>query len=205
VDKRRLMWALDVALVVAMLQMIWGMDYISTYGRTTLSLFWDSRTTIFRTGASVLWLAVTWLGMYKSWDRAKRVSPAAVALGAALMVLVLALPWFTKLICWNVRKRVIQEVYGTVMLCVTAVTWNLQRALERANPDAPVCVEASKAYRRMLAAAFAVQATGLVASMSVLRQATWYAAAVSGLVVLALWLAALVREGRGPSNGGETA
>ena len=184
--KERLVLALDVALVLAMLQMLLGLN---NPWMTTLAGFWEIRSQIFRTGASVLWLAVIWVCSYRSWDEAERVSPMGVLLGAAQAVLVLALPYFNQLIVNHKIARMYQQLYGALMLAMTAVLWLFQLALEKANGDAPACVEASGRFRRALAAAFCIHGLGIAASGTVLRQATWYAAVAAGLCVFTMGFA----------------
>ena len=184
-DKRRLLTAIDLAMVLTVFMLI--RDNIGIPYPRSIEKFWEMRREIFRTGAAVLWLVALWLNLYAAWDGAARVSKAALAWGAALVVCVLSTHYFTRLIIESYKARLSQALYGISMLITAAVSCMLQKALEAANPDCPECVAASVGYRRALTVAFDLLALGLAVSFVRFRAAAWYAVVAASVWLILTW------------------
>ncbi|MBR1820933.1 MAG: hypothetical protein IJ769_04845 [Clostridia bacterium] len=184
--KERLTRVLDVAMVVAILWMLW--DNVSIPYERTLAGFWSIHNEIFRTGASIFWLAALWLGGYRAWDRAERASRWTVLASLGLLLGILTTPYFTRLIIRSYNARLSQIVYGGCMIWTALCSFLLFLSLGRANADVPECVDAAASHRRALIGALCILAAGLTLAVVRFRQAMWYAVAVAALYLLIMWL-----------------
>lgn len=182
-DKRRLTWMLDVVFAVAM---IWATREIGLPYERTLQGFWSIHRELIRTASSLLWMASLWLGLYRPFDRAARVDRWTVLCGAGLMLLALPLHYFTTLSIFSYKAKLSQILYGGYMLLTLAMDYLLHLALERANGDAPECVQAARNHRKALAIAFGIVALGLVVSVVKFRQGAWYSVVVASVVMIVM-------------------
>ena len=183
-DKNRLTRVLDIAFVVVAFCAI---DHQLYYpGTRDFAGIWECRHELFRVGVLLLWLAALWIGAYRPWDAAKRVNPAAVMLGAALMLCVAGDYYFTGFIIVSTVARFTQLLYGGWLMLNCAVAYALQWALVKANADVPEFLAASRVWRRRLAVAFALLAAGEIVCALWMANAARYFACLAALCLLGL-------------------
>lgn len=185
-DKKRLTILLDVMIALVMVWMVQNDLFVPA--ERSLAGFMENnvRRGFQRAGASELWLIAIWLGMYRPWDRAIRISSAVAALGAGLALCVLGTGFFTSLIINSYIARFSQMVYGGWMLLTLVVCWFMQLALERVNADAPGCVAASRRWRRALSVAIGLLCAGMAVCAIRYTQAMWYSVGAAALAMLAM-------------------
>ena len=181
-DAKRFGRMLDIMIAIALFQIVH--ENIGIPYPRTLGALWRMHREIFRAGTSVLWLTALWLGQYRVGSEAKRLPPAALPWGAALMLCILATPWFTQLIVQSTQARLSQALYGAFMMTTLAAGWLLRRAMERGGALPEDCAAASARYRRAQAVAFGLLAAGLAISQLRYRPAMYNAVAAASLWLL---------------------
>ena len=192
--KQRLAILMDVALVAALMKLI--SDYHFPWSQT-LENYWALRSEYIRGGVSVVWLVALWLGLYRPWDRAERVSPPVVLLGVARVLCTLMTVSVTFLIINHRKSWLSQSIYGAVALASVAVDYLLLLCLERANADVPGCAEVSRRWRGVLMGAFIILAAGLALTNIKYRRAMWISTSMAAVYLLAFWIAGWVDKDKG--------
>ena len=183
-DKGRLTRMLDILFALAMFQLVFA-NFGIPYPRT-FEGFWRLHSEVFRAGASLLWLLGLWLGGYRAWDRAAKVTHGTVLAGAGLILCVLLTPYLTQLIIISYIALVSQLLYGGCMLLAVLFRWLMFRSLMKANANDAECVQAASAHGRVLFGAAGILAVGMVITIVRFRQAMWYSVSVSALYLLAM-------------------
>ena len=179
-DKRRLTRMLDILFALAMFQLVFA-NFGIPYPRT-FEGFWRLHREVFRASASVLWLLGLWLGGYRAWDGAGKLTRGALLSGAVLMLCVLVTPYLTQLIIISYKALVSQLVYGGCMLLSAAFSWLLFWRLGRANDGDAACRD----HCRALLPAVAILAVGMILCIVKYRQAMWYSVAIAGVYLLVM-------------------
>ena len=187
-SKRSLMRLLDVALALALFQVLNNLD--TPYPRT-LGGLWNMHRDIFRTATSMLWLVMLWLSLYPVRDRAERVSRLTATAGAALCVSVLAMTYANHLVIYSYKALLSQLIYGGAAMLSGASAWALCRGLGKDNPDVPECVDACRICGRSLVVALGLMFAGMIVCAVKYRQAMWYSVAAAGIWLMVKWVAGI--------------
>lgn len=185
-SKRGLMRLLDMALALALFQVLYHLDI--PYPRT-LGGLWNMHRDIFRTATSVLWLVMLWLTLYPVRDSGKRVSRLTVTSGAVLCVSVLAMIYANNLVIYSYKALLSQLIYGGTAMLSGASAWALCRGLGKDNPDVPECGDACRNCGRSLAVALGLMLIGMIVCVLKFRQAMWYSVAAAGIWLSVRWMA----------------
>ena len=184
--KRGLMRLLDVALALALFQVL---NYLDIPYPRTLGGLWNMHRDIFRTATSALWLVMLWLSLYPVRDSGKRVSRLTLTFGTVLCVSVLAMTYANHLIIYSYKALLSQLIYGGTAMLSGASAWALCRGIGKDNTDVPECGDACRICGRSLAVALGLMLAGMIACVLKFRQAMWYSVAAAGIWLSIRWMA----------------
>lgn len=148
----------------------------------TLIGFWDLRMSYFSYVLSLFWLGSLWMGLNEVWDTAGRIDSACVMWTLVLLFFASLIPYTTYLVSRHFGNRIMQCVYGLVVLVMTGANWMLHRTLEKPNADVEVFLASSRRYRYLLGPDIAIKLVALAASA-----ANWPPAVMCGVLAAAAY------------------
>ena len=193
-NKNRLILVMDVALVAALALIISNLDY--PYYQTFADYWEEERAEYLRSAVSMLWLISLWLGLYRPFDGADRVTPPVALLGAGRALCALTTSWATRLVIYHPIALLSQQIYGGLLMVSVVVDYLLLLFLGRANADAPDCAAASRRWRGVLLGALVILAAGIGLAAVWNRRAVWMSAAVAGAYLLAFSMTSRAGAGK---------
>lgn len=156
----------------------------------TLEGFWDLRMSYFSYVLSFFWLGSLWMGLSEVWDTAERIDNACVMWTLVLLFFASLIPYTTDLVSRYFDNRIMQCVYGPVVLVMTGANWMFHRTLEKPNADVEVFLASSRRYRHLLGPDIAIKLVALAASAAI-----WPPAMMCGVLAAAAYFLLQALEG----------
>lgn len=92
------------------------------------------------------------------------------------------IPYTTDLVSRHFDNRIMQCVYGLVVLVMTGANWMLHRTLKKPNADVEVFLASSRSYRHLLGPDIAIKLVDLAASAAI-----WPPAMMCGVLAAAAY------------------
>lgn len=146
--------------------------------------FWALRTAYFSYALSFFWLGSLWMGLNSIWEKVESINNTVIWWNLLLLFLASLIPYATSLCSDNFYNRTMQGFYGIVVIAMTVVNYVLHHALDKPNKDNPELLEATKAYRKMLAPDIGIKILGLILALTVYPPIMMYSVLVAAAYII---------------------
>jgi uncharacterized membrane protein len=157
--KERLVAFTDAVLAIIMTILVLDLDKPDPI---TLQGFWKLRWSFAAYAVSFFWLGSLWVGLNGIWDKAEHISNTVVWWTLLLLFFASFIPYATSLLGDGFTSRLVQSLYGIVVIIMTAVNYYLHVVLDEPNRDHPELLKATADYRKMLMPDILIKCAGLI-------------------------------------------
>lgn len=180
-QKERLIAFTDAVLAIIMTILVLELDKPQA---ATLEAFWTLRWSFFAYALSFFWLASLWIGLNGIWEKVKLISNAVIWWNMLLLFFASLIPYATSLVSTQFQSRIMQGLYGLVVIAMTVVNYILHKALDRPNADTPELLALTETYRKLLLPDIGIKAIGLMIALAAYPPAMMFSVLLAAAFIL---------------------
>lgn len=162
--KHRLIAFTDNVLTIIMTILVLKLNRPSS---PTLVAFWALRQNYFAYFLSFLWLGSLFIALNEIWEKVEFISSRVIYVTLLLSFTLSFLPYTTGLVSTYFDSRVVQALYGTVVINSTICNWYLHYVIDKVNLNNQELLTRTKEYRKLLVLDLGIKLLGLILTIFV--------------------------------------
>ena len=180
-QKERLIAFTDAVLAIIMTILVLELEKPA---EASAAAFWELRWNFFAYALSFFWLGSLWVGLNSIWEKVENVSSAVIWWNMALLFAASLIPYATSLVSVHFQSRMMQGVYGIVVIVMTAINYILHKVIDQPNRTVPELLSATAAYRSLLLPDILIKAVGMIITLTIWPPAMMFAVLLAAAFIL---------------------
>lgn len=151
----------------------------------TLAGFWALRWNFFAYALSFFWLGSLWMGLNGIWEKVTAINNTVVWWTLVLLFFASFIPYTTSLIGDQFDNRLLQCLYGLIVIGMTLVNYHLHQVLDKPNQDNDDLLQATADYRSLLLPDIIIKMIALLLSLIWMPQSMTFGVLIAAVYVFA--------------------
>ncbi len=180
-EKERLVTFTDAVLAIIMTILVLELKKPT---EPTLAQLWALRESFLAYALSFFWLGSMWIALHNTWSKANTISTTVIGWNIVLLFLLSLIPYTTSLVSIYYDNKVIQALYGVVVILISIVNIILNKVLNKANKGNKDLSKITKKYMDALIIDVDIKVLGLALAISVYPQAMMISVFIAAIMMI---------------------